>query len=135
MCTWPQERKRLVKVLLFHVGEHIAGLGSDLFVCAKHHDQEPIGSLRKLGALQDVQRTRLVYESDTRLLCQSAACTSVQSPRIEAAIEAAADKPPVIARWMPDEKKGSINAGKNVGTSEWRCKKWRETHLRHRRRS
>ena len=42
--------------------------------------------------------THLVYEREMRLVCQFAASCSVQSPPIEAAIEAAADRPPVIAK-------------------------------------
>ena len=51
-----------------------------------------------------------MYDKDTRLLCQLAASASVQSPRIEAAMEEAAERPPVMAKWTPDEKNGSMNA-------------------------
>jgi hypothetical protein len=45
----------------------------------------------------------------TRWVCHSAASDSGQSPRIEAAIDAAAARPLVRARCTPDEKKGSMN--------------------------
>lgn len=51
-----------------------------------------------------------VYETPTRWVCHSAAWDSGQSPRIEAAIDAAAERLPVIARCTPDEKNGSIKA-------------------------
>jgi hypothetical protein len=46
----------------------------------------------------------------TRWVCHSAASDSGQSPRIEAAIDAAAERPLVRARCTPDEKKGSMKA-------------------------
>jgi hypothetical protein len=51
-----------------------------------------------------------VYEMPTRWVCHSAASDSGQSPRIEAAIDAAAERPLVRARCTPDEKKGSMKA-------------------------
>jgi hypothetical protein len=51
-----------------------------------------------------------VYEMFTRSLCQATASASVQSPRIDAATEAAAAIPPVMARCTPDEKNGSMKA-------------------------
>jgi len=44
-----------------------------------------------------------VYEMLTRSLCQATASASEQWPRIDAAIDAAAATPPVIARCTPDE--------------------------------
>ena len=51
-----------------------------------------------------------MYETPTRWVCHSAAWDSGQSLRIEAAIDAAAERPPVMARCTPDEKKGSMKA-------------------------
>ena len=51
-----------------------------------------------------------MYEMPTRCVCHSAAWDSGQSPRIEAAIDAAAERPPVMARCTPDEKRGSMKA-------------------------
>ena len=53
-----------------------------------------------------------VYETPMRCVCHSAASDSEQSSRIEAAIDAAAERPPVMARCTPDEKNGSMKARK-----------------------
>jgi len=41
-------------------------------------------------------------------VCQSAATSSVQSPRMAAAMVVAADNAPVNAMWTPEEKNGSM---------------------------
>jgi hypothetical protein len=77
--------------------------------------------MRNLGARFTINKYRRkqqscayrVYETPTRCVCHSAASDSGQSPRIEAAIDAAAERPPVIARCTPDEKNGSIKASTN----------------------
>lgn len=43
-------------------------------------------------------------------MCHAAASTSEQSPRTAAHIDTAADSAEVIARWIPEEKNGSMNA-------------------------
>ena len=52
----------------------------------------------------------LVYDVATRSVCQPPASFSLQSPLIEAEIDAAADNAPVNAKWIPDEKNGSMKA-------------------------
>ena len=52
----------------------------------------------------------LVKDVATRSVCQIAASFSLQSPLIEAEIETAAESAPVKARWIPDEKNGSMKA-------------------------
>lgn len=52
----------------------------------------------------------LVNDVATRFVCQLAASSSLQSPLIEAEMETAADNAPVNARWIPDEKNGSMKA-------------------------
>ena len=76
-----------------------------------------------------------MYDSETRLLCQSAAWASKQSPRIDAAMEAAADSAPVMARWIPEEKKGSMNANAHQSGCGHANVRARVAYLRHRRRS
>lgn len=60
--------------------------------------------------------SHLVYEIATRWVCHAAASRSGQSPRILAAMVAAAEIAPVIARCTPDEKNGSIKAVRAVST-------------------
>lgn len=62
------------------------------------------------GRRQHGNKAYRVYETLTRWVCQSAASDSGQSPRIEAAIDAAAERPPVRARCTPEEKNGSMKA-------------------------
>ena len=62
------------------------------------------------GRRQRSNKAYRVYETLTRWVCHSAASDSGQSPRIEAAIDAAAERPPVRARCTPDEKNGSMKA-------------------------
>jgi len=52
----------------------------------------------------------LVYDITTRSVCQPAASFSSQSPMMEAEMETAADNAPVNAKWIPDEKNGSMKA-------------------------
>lgn len=52
----------------------------------------------------------LVKDVLTRSVCQIAASFSLQSPLIEAEMDTAADRAPVKARWIPDEKNGSMKA-------------------------
>ena len=78
---------------------------------------------RRLGQLQGIWAQGLhwagnattkeayrVYEMFTRSLCHATASASEQWPRIDAATDAAAATPPVIARCTPDEKNGSMKA-------------------------
>lgn len=70
--------------------------------------------MRNLGAMISMvahvtkSKAHRVYETPIRWVCHSAASDSEQSPPIEAAIDAAAARPPVRARCTPVEKKGSM---------------------------
>ena len=96
--TWSETRKRLVEVILFQIEEDIVRLRANLLVCAKNDDEEPTGRSISKQALSDEPVVYLVYDKDTRQLWYLAASTSVQCPRMEAAIDAAAERAPVMAR-------------------------------------
>ena len=56
-----------------------------------------------------------VYETPTLDVCHRCASSSVELPRIDAAMVIAADRAPVKAKWTPEEKNGSMNAIKRLG--------------------
>ena len=65
---------------------------------------------QRARASRNVRETHRVYEIATRLLCHRAASLSLQCPRMLAHMDAAALRPPVMAKCTPDEKNGSMNA-------------------------
>lgn len=60
--------------------------------------------------LTETMLAHLVNDIATRSVCQSVASLSLQSPLIEAEMDTAAESAPVKARWIPDEKNGSMKA-------------------------
>lgn len=129
--TGPEERKRPVEAVLVQVREHVDRLRADLLVRAHHDDLEPalrarahVGSQRVGSAAGSAH---LVYETATRPVCHRAAASSEQSPLIDAEMDAAAASAPVMARWIPDEKNGSMNA---VTHRRQPPRRARETHTR-----
>ena len=103
--------KGFIEVVLAYIAEDIFRLCADLFVCTQDDKEEPgRDDDDSCGRQQQSNKAYRVYEMPTRWVCHSAASDSGQSPRIEAAIDAAAERPLVRARCTPDEKKGSMKA-------------------------
>jgi hypothetical protein len=111
MYTRSQITKRFIEVVLAYIAEDIFRLRADLFVRTQDDKEEP-GRYDddRCWRQQRSNKAYRVYETLTRWVCHSAASDSEQSPRIEAAIDAAAERPLVMARCTPDEKKGSMKA-------------------------
>jgi hypothetical protein len=111
MYTRSQIIEGFIEVILAYIAEDIFRLCADLFVCTQDDKEDPGGSDDdSCERQQGSNKAHRVYEMPTRWVYHSAASDSVQSPRIEAAIEAAAERPLVRARCTPDEKKGSMKA-------------------------
>jgi hypothetical protein len=111
MHTGSQVAKGFIEVVIAYVVEDIFWLSAYLLVCTQDDEEKPApydDDCR--GRQQRTNKTYRVYETLTRWVCHSAASDSGQSPRIEAAIDAAAERPLVKARCTPDEKKGSMKA-------------------------
>ena len=109
MYTRSQIFKGFIEVVLAYIAEDIFRLCAHLFVCTQDDKEEP--GRYDDDSCERQQRSNKayrVYEMPTRWVCHSAASDSGQSPRIEAAIDAAAERPLVRARCTPDEKKGSM---------------------------
>jgi hypothetical protein len=94
MYTRSQIFKGFIEVVLANIAEDIFRLCAHLFVCTQD-DKEESGGYGDDSCERQQRRNKAyrVYETATRWVCHSAASDSGQSPRIEAEIDAAAERP------------------------------------------
>lgn len=115
--TWSKVVECAIKIVFVDISQNWWLLRTHLTISTEDYDQEAAFLVISRFVVHIVEQHYRVYEVPILLVCHRDASSSEQSPRIEALIVAAADRPPDTARCIPLEKNGSINAGKGLKIS------------------